>query len=70
MHWPKFQILVTLKPLTDLAKIWYLEVFWGVLFKYQLRFYFWKLLKFRYKETYEMITSENLEHSLTDSLLW
>ena len=26
--------------------------------------------KFRYKETYGMVTSENLEHSLTDSLLW
>ena len=26
--------------------------------------------KFRYKETYGTITSENLEYSLTNSLLW
>ena len=25
---------------------------------------------FRYKETYGMITSENLEYSMTNSLLW
>ena len=50
--------------------IWYLEVFWGACFKDQVRFYFWKLLKFRYKETYGTRTSENLEHSLTNSLLW
>ena len=29
-----------------------------------------KLLKFRYKEIYGMITSENLEYSLTNSLPW
>ena len=29
-----------------------------------------KLLEFCYKETYGMISSENLEHSLTNSLLW
>ena len=28
------------------------------------------ILKFRYKETYGTITSENLEYSLTNSLLW
>ena len=27
-------------------------------------------LNFRYKETYGTITSENLEYSLTNSLLW
>ena len=31
---------------------------------------FLKLLKFRYKETYETITSENIEYSLTNLLLW
>ena len=33
-------------------------------------FNFWKLLKFRYNETYGTIASENLEYSLTNSLLW
>ena len=29
-----------------------------------------EILKFCYKETYETITSENLEYSLTNWLLW
>ena len=33
-------------------------------------FTFENFLKFRYKETYGTITSENLEYSLTNSLLW
>ena len=55
---------------TDLAEIWYLEVFWGACFRYQVRFYFWKLLKFCYKDIHKTITSENLEYSLTNWLLW
>ena len=27
-------------PFTKLAEIWYLEVFWGVCYKYRVRFYF------------------------------
>ena len=49
------------------------EVFRGACFKYQVTYlssYFWKLLKFGYKETYGTITSENLGYSLTNSLLW
>ena len=46
-HRPKFQMLVTPKPPTGFDEIWYLEVFRGAFFKYQLRFH--KLLKFRYK---------------------
>ena len=45
---PKFEMLVTPKPPDWFAEIWYLRVFWGAFFKYQLRFYFWKFLKFRY----------------------
>ena len=37
---PKFQMLVTPKPLTDFAENWYFEVFWGAFLKNQLRFYF------------------------------
>ena len=33
-------------------------------------FTFKKILKFCYKETYGTMTSENLEYSLTNSLLW
>ena len=33
-------------------------------------FTFENFLKFRYKETYGRITSENLKYSLTNSLLW
>ena len=54
---PKFQM--SPNPFTDLAEIWYSEVFSGTCFKYQV-----------YRETYGTITSENLEYSLTNSLLW
>ena len=68
---PKFQMLVTPRPLHLIwLKFFILEVVWGACFKYQVRCYFWKLLKFCYKEIYGTITSKNLEYSLTNSLPW
>ena len=51
-------MLVTLKPPDWFAEIWYLRVFWSAFFKYQLRFSFWKLLKFRYN-----ISNDNFRKS-------
>ena len=56
MHMPKFQMLVTPNPLTDLAQIWYLEVFWGAFLNINSDLPFENFQKFRYKETYGTIT--------------
>ena len=56
-------MLVTSKPLHSFGCNLVFRGFGGACLKYQVRFYFQKLLKFPYKETYETITSENLGHS-------
>ena len=41
----------------------------GVNIRYQVRVYFLDLLRCRYEETHEMLILENLEYSVTKSLL-